>query len=336
MELTDLDKRVLTQIQAGFPIEAKPYCALAERFGTTELDVLASVEKLRDEKVIRRIGAIFDSHRLGYRSTLCAIAAPSDRIEEVAAIVSAYPNVTHNYLREDRYSIWFTLIARSQERIAEIVAEIAAKTGISDILDLPAIRLFKIRVDFDLTGERAADIAAPPVVKPAETVVVELTPAERELALLLQADLPSSENPFAELALILQERGVDVDEAWVLDRTRHWVDTSVIRRFGAAIRHHKTGFTANAMGVWSCPEDRVEEVGRTMASFPEVSHCYERPPAPTWPANLYTMIHGRTRDDVQHTAEAIREAVELPAPRLLYSIREFKKTSMTYFAEDER
>lgn len=336
MELTDLEKRVLTVIQAGFPIEPRPYAAVAERLDSAEEDVLAAVERLRRERVIRRIGAIFDSHRLGYRSTLCAIAAPPERVDEVAAVVSAYPNVTHNYQREDRYSVWFTLIAPSQERIESILREIAETTGIDDILDLPAIRLFKIRVDFDLTGERGGKVAAPPVKKPAETEAVTLSEDEKALAVLLQADLPDSETPFAEIAAKLEERGADVDEAWVLERTRHWVDTGVIRRFGAAIRHHKTGFTANAMGAWYCPEERVEEVGRIMATFPEASHVYERPTTPTWPVNLYTMLHGRTREDVESAAARIRDAVGLDAPRLLYSTREFKKTSMTYFAEDER
>lgn len=335
MELSDLDKRVLTEIQASFPISESPYCELAERFGATEVDVLQSVEKMRDTGVIRRIGAIFDSARLGYRSTLCAIAAPPERIEDVAALVSAYPNVTHNYEREDRYSVWFTLIAPSQERIGEILREIAGETGIDDILDLPAIRLFKIRVDFDLTGERGDVAEVPPVVKPAEVAAAVLTDDERELARLLQADLPQFEHPFAVLADMLQGRGVDATEVWVLDRVRSWVASRVIRRFGAAIKHHKTGFTANAMGVWDCPDERVEEVGTIMASFPEVSHCYERPRAATWPANLYTMIHGRSRAEVEATAARIRDAVGLATPRLLYSVREFKKTSMTYFAEGD-
>jgi DNA-binding Lrp family transcriptional regulator len=253
----------------------------------------------------------------------------------VAADVSAYPNVTHNYEREDRYSVWFTLIAPSQERIGEILREIAGETGIDDILDLPAIRLFKIRVDFDLTGERGDVAEVPPVVKPAEVAAVVLTDDERELARLLQADLPQFEHPFAVLADMLQGRGVDATEVWVLDRVRSWVASRVIRRFGAAIKHHKTGFTANAMGVWDCPDERVEEVGTIMASFPEVSHCYERPRAATWPANLYTMIHGRSRAEVEATAARIRDAVGLATPRLLYSVREFKKTSMTYFAEGD-
>jgi DNA-binding Lrp family transcriptional regulator len=332
MDLTGLDRRVLTEIQAGFPLTGAPYRELGGRLGVPEADVLRSVLKLRETGVVRRVGAIFDSARLGYRSTLCAIAVPAERVDEVAELIGGYPDVTHNYLREDRYNIWFTLIASSRERIEAILAEIAGRTGIDDILDLPAIRLFKIKVDLDLTGERAPRDETSRMTRPAETEAVALTPEERELALLLQDDLPYGEHPFDELAAMLRERGVDVDGAWVLDRASEWVTSGVIRRFGAAIRHHATGFVANAMGVWTCPDERAEEVGRTMASFKEVSHCYQRPSAPTWPANMYTMIHGRGRAECEDVAERIREATGLPEPRLLYSVREFKKTSMTYFA----
>jgi len=332
--LTDLDRRVLSRIQAGFPIEARPYEALAAEFGTTEADVLASVRRMRADRVIRRIGAIFDSARLGYRSTLCAIAAPPERIEEVAALISEYPNVTHNYEREDRYSVWFTVIAPSQERIDVILAEIADRTGITDILDLPAIRLFKIRVDFDLTGEREA-AAAPKMTKPAETEAVTLSGEERALARLVQEDLPDVEAPFAAIAETLRDQGVDADEAWVLGRVRAWVDTGVVRRFGAAIKHHKTGFTSNAMGVWDCTDEaEMERAGAVMAGFAEISHCYQRPRRDTWPHDLYTMIHGRSREECEAVAERVRVATGLPAPRLLYSVREFKKASMRYFAGD--
>ncbi len=333
--LNDLDRRILSAIQGGFPITSRPYAQLADDFGCTEAEALASVAGMRTSGVIRRIGAIFDSARLGYRSTLCAIAVPPERVEEVAAVISAYPNVTHNYQREDRYNVWFTLIAPSAERISEILREIAGTTGIDDILDLPAIRLFKIKVDFDLTGEKADRTEAPPSTRPAETEAVVLTRDERALIRLLQDDLEPVERPFEAVAANLREGGVDADEAWVIERTRSWVDSRVIRRFGAAIKHHKTGFSANAMGAWVVPEDRVEEVGAIMASFREVSHCYERPTTPTWPNNLYTMIHGRTRQECVEVAERIRAATGLRAPRLLYSTREFKKISMRYFADGE-
>jgi len=332
-ELTELDKRVLTEIQANLPVAPAPYAVLAERVDSTEAEVLASVLGMKRDAVIRRIGAIFDSHRLGYRSTLCAIAAPPERVEEVAALIGCYPNVTHNYLREDRYNIWFTLIAESRQRIEQILIEIAATTRIEDILDLPAIRLFKIRVDFDLTGSREGRGEAPPIVKPAETEAATLTDDEKALARLLQDDLPETLTPFADLAARLRDRDVDVTEEWVIERTAAWRDSGVIRRFGAAIKHHKTGFAANAMGVWTSPEDGIEEIGAIMASFKEVSHCYQRPSTPTWPANLYTMIHGRSREECEDVAHRIQGATGLPEPRLLYSVKEFKKTSMKYFAE---
>ena len=338
-DLTDLDRRVLDEIQAGYPVTWAPYCDLADRLTrqgdtTTESDVLASVEKLRFTGVIRRIGAIFDSHRLGYSSTLCSIAAPDDRVEEVAALINEYPNVTHNYLREDKFNVWFTLIAPSPERIEEILTEIASRTGITDILNLPAIRLFKIRVDFDTTGTRAARGEAPPVIKPAETVAATLNDEEKDLARLLQEDLPMSEHPFTEIHEQLEMRGVDRTEEWVRETTQRWIDEGVIRRFGAAIKHSKTGFTANAMGVWDCPKERVEEVGQIMASFKEVSHCYQRPRMPQWPANLYTMLHAKDRDEIEAIAARIQEAVGLSSARLLYSTREFKKSSMRYFSEE--
>jgi DNA-binding Lrp family transcriptional regulator len=263
---------------------------------------------------------------------LCAIAAPPDRIDEVAAAISAYPNVTHNYEREDRYSVWFTVIAPTQVRIDEILGEIAATTGIDDILDLPATRLFKIRVDFDLTGEREA-AEAPKMTRPAEAEVVSMDERERALARLLQGDLPDVEAPFEAIAGQLRSQGTDVDEAWVLGRTRAWTDAGVIRRLGAAIKHHKTGFTSNAMGVWDCPEAEIERVGAIMAGFAEVSHCYQRPRRATWPHDLYTMIHGRSHEECEDVAERIRVATGLPPARLLYSVREFKKASMRYFAE---
>ncbi|KAF0208836.1 MAG: Lrp/AsnC family transcriptional regulator [Actinomycetota bacterium] len=334
-ELTDLDRRMLDRIQASFPVASRPFVTLAKDLGVSEAEALACVRGLKASGVIRRIGAIFDSHRLGYRSTLCAIAVPEERIEEVAALISEYPNVTHNYEREDRYNVWFTLIAHTAARIQAILDEIAETTGIDDILDLPATRLFKIKVDFDFTGERDARSEAPVATRPAETEAVVLSREEKALARLLQGDLHITERPFLDLAKTLLECGYDVDENWVLERTREWVDTRVIRRFGAAIRHHRTGFSANAMGVWHAPEERVEEVGAIMASFKEVSHCYQRPSAPTWPANLYTMIHGRTREECVEVARRIREATGLEEPRLLYSVREFKKTSMKYFAEGE-
>lgn len=146
--MNDLRKKLLNRIQSGFPIVSRPYLALADEFGCSEADLIAEVRKLKEEGVIRRLGAAFASHKLGYSSTLVAMKAPQGRVDEVAAVINEYPNVTHNYLREHEYNIWFTLITPEKDDIERILKEISRKTGITEIKDLPASRLFKIRVQF--------------------------------------------------------------------------------------------------------------------------------------------------------------------------------------------
>ncbi|RJQ51983.1 MAG: Lrp/AsnC family transcriptional regulator [Actinobacteria bacterium] len=148
--MDEVDRKILNIIQTGFPVVPRPYDELAKRVGETTEEVMDRVRRLKAEGVVRRIGATFDSARLGYASTLCAAEVPANRVEEVAAVINSYDNVTHNYLREDRFNIWFTVIAESSERIEEILDEIRARTGVDRILNLPAVRMFKVRVSFEL------------------------------------------------------------------------------------------------------------------------------------------------------------------------------------------
>ena len=156
--LSALDKKILTLIQADFPVQRRPYAAIAQVCGCTEPEALKAVNRLR-EKEIRRLGGVFDLAHLGYVSTLCALAEEDPaKIEQTAAVVSSYPEVTHNYQREDRYNIWFTVIAYGQERIDAILSDIAQRTGVDDILDLPAQNLFKIKVDLKFTDKKTREV----------------------------------------------------------------------------------------------------------------------------------------------------------------------------------
>lgn len=147
--MDQVDRKILNIVQANFPIVERPFQVLAEQVGMSEEEVLKRTSDLIDSGVIRQIGPVFDSQKLGYKSTLVAMAVPPAQLDEVAQIVNRYPEVTHNYGREDTYNLWFTLIAPSQERIEEILREMREKTGITKILNLPAQRLFKIRVEFN-------------------------------------------------------------------------------------------------------------------------------------------------------------------------------------------
>ena len=144
------DKRILDVIQTGFPIAPRPYAAIGEQVGLTEAETLARVRALRASGIIRRIGANFQSAKIGFKSTLCAASVPEDKFEAFTKAVNEHPGVTHNYLRAHGYNIWFTMIGASREKIRQDLAAITEQTGVA-ILNLPADRLFKIRVDFAMS-----------------------------------------------------------------------------------------------------------------------------------------------------------------------------------------
>lgn len=148
--LEDLDRAILNEIQSHFPLVARPYAEMGKKLGASEAEVLARVKNLHDAGIIRRIGANFTSRKLGYTSTLCAARVPPEKLEQFAQVVNRYPGVTHNYLRKHRYNVWFTLIAESPERLAEILEEIRRASRVEDILSLPAKEIFKIKVDFPM------------------------------------------------------------------------------------------------------------------------------------------------------------------------------------------
>ena len=145
-----VDKQLLNLIQSDFPITSEPYKEIGIKLGISEAEVIQRLTDLKTNRIIRRIGATFDSKKLGYRSTLCAMKVPNERLDEVAKLVNSYSGVTHNYLRNHDYNMWFTLITESEKKQHDILQEIQEKSGITDLLNLPAVRFFKVRVDFKL------------------------------------------------------------------------------------------------------------------------------------------------------------------------------------------
>jgi DNA-binding Lrp family transcriptional regulator len=137
-------------LQEDFPVEPRPFLALANKMNITEGEVIELIKEYKEVGYIRRLGGVFDSKSLGYKSTLCAMEVPECKIEEAANIINSYPGVTHNYLRNHKYNIWFTLTAQSIESIERIIEEIKLKTGIDNIINLTSTRTFKIKVNFNI------------------------------------------------------------------------------------------------------------------------------------------------------------------------------------------
>lgn len=350
--MDDLDRSLLNIAQTSFPIEVRPFLVLAKLAGTTESEAWQRIQDLRQEGIIRRIGGVFDSHRLGYKSTLCAAKVPEDKIQPLTELLLSIPGVTHNYLRSHSYNMWFTLIAPSILEVEKTLDRVRDVLGSSEVYSLPAIRLFKIRVDFDFSDKdqlsQQDDLnlhdghqddtleSAPSIIspgswsrdeKPEPYPVDEL---DKEIIRALQGDLPPSLTPFADIA---QE--LEWDEESLLDRTRKLFKAGLIRRFGAVLRHQKAGYTANVMGVWQVPEEKAEETGKIMARFREVSHIYQRPTLPDWPYNLFTMIHGRSLEECQEVMAKISQATGIEDKDMLFSLKELKKSSMKYFIEED-
>jgi len=313
---------LLNTFQRGFPLVARPYAAIAERLGCTEAEVLATLGQLKERGAVSRIGAVVAPRRIG-ASTLAALSAPPDRLAEVADQVSRLSEVNHNYEREHAFNLWFVLAARDADALAATLRQIGEDTG-CPVISLPLREEFHIDLGFDLCGGRRWH------EQPCAPRPVALGEAEQRLMAALEDGLELVPRPFARLAL----RAGTTEEA-VLGQIRDWLADGLLKRFGVVVRHHELGFTANAMAVWDVPDDRISAVGTQLSGEPGVTLCYRRERSlPHWGYNLFCMVHGQAREDVEKRVEEISAAHALDGlPRaVLFSRRRFKQTGARYFS----
>jgi DNA-binding Lrp family transcriptional regulator len=275
--------------------------------------------------VIRRLGAVFDSHRLGYVSTLVAARIPPERLTEVAAMVSEVPAVTHNYGRRHSYNLWFTLTAPSEAEIERTLADLRARTGIGEFHSLPSLAMYKVQAIFRVGDER---LSSPASRVETGADAVALTDDQKRLVRLLAGDFPIVQEPFAELA-----SQTSISKQDLLEQIRAWLAAGVIRRFGAVIAHHRLGYCANGMAVFQVPEERVDAVGRRLAECEEISHCYRRPRLADWPYDLFAMVHGGSEEEVRAFVGRMASDLGLENYDILFSTAEYKKKSFEYFTE---
>ena len=332
--MTDLGAKLLWELQQGLPLVSDPFRVVGEKLGISAAEVLKHIEHFFESGKARRLGGVFDARRLGYRSVLCAVDLPEDVIEKIATAVCSHPGVTHGYERGGvgghRWpNFWFTL-ATPQAEFDRELAVIRHHVEPYALLTLPALRRFKIDVKFDpRTRDRDERVPSPPssVGLGTEPSTESFTPLDRAVVRALENNLPLIEHPFAKIA---EELGMA--ESDLLARLDSWMKQGVLRRMALIVLHRKIGFTANGMCVWDVPKNEVLEVGRRVAEAPEVSHCYERPRSEFFPFTLYAMIHTGNPESTRKLFERISRDAGLQSGQLLLSLREFKKTSMNYFA----
>ncbi len=315
---------LLYQMQNAFPMTDRPFKVIADELGTTEAEVLATVGRLKDEKIIRQTSAIFDTKRLGYTSSLVAFKIAEPDIDRAAEIINAHPGVSHNYLRNHDYNIWFTIAVAADSILGleKTIAILEEQTGAEDAIILPTLKMFKISVKMDTTGKRAKKEK----VKKAAHKTLDLTPRHIEVIQELQKDIPVTSEPFRDATHRL---GMGYEEFFAI--AHELKEAGVMRRFATILNHRRAGFSANAMSIWSVPEAEGEKYGKMLAEFSAVSHCYLRPSYPGWPYNLFAMVHARTQEACDTLIEEMAAETGLTEYSKLYSTREFKKQRLVYF-----
>ncbi|TLX69199.1 MAG: Lrp/AsnC family transcriptional regulator [Thaumarchaeota archaeon] len=323
-----LDKQLLNEIQWTFPLSSRPYLELASKQGLTEDDVMVRISSMKRTGLIRQINAIFDTRKLGYKSALVAFAVEKDKLDSVALEVNKHPGVSHNYERDHEFNMWFTLAVPPDGVLKKDLGVMASLEGVIKFRLLPTLKLYKIGVKLDMVNNDPANLTPDDQVKMIDKKKFELTSRDKEFIRELQKDLEVTSRPFDTSARNL---GITVDE--LFKKANEYESMGVMRRFAAILRHRDAGFTANGMIVWKVPEDKIDEVGYKLASFPQVSHCYRRPVYPDWQFNLFSMIHARTIEAAKKIAIELSNFVGINDHRILFSSREFKKERVKYFVD---
>jgi siroheme decarboxylase len=331
--LDDADRALLNLMQGAFPLDARPYARVAERARMTEEETLARVRRLLDERIIRQVTPIYDTRALGYASMLVAAKVDPEHPWRAAKIVNAHPGVSHNYLRNHEFNMWFTIAVEPGSRLGlEGTLEVLAdEAGAASVRQLPTLKLFKIRMDLEMVGDTKALATAAVAQDPAET---EPQPYdERDVAVIraTQGDMPVIPEPYAPAASKLA-----LTQSELLVRLEDLRERRLLRRVAAILFHRRAGFSANGMGVWKVPDDRIRELGPRMAAFRGISHCYQRPTYPDWPYSVFTMAHGRSKEECDAILDAIAADTGIDERATLYSSTEFKKVRLLYFTGDHR
>jgi DNA-binding Lrp family transcriptional regulator len=330
--LDEFDKQLLDTMQGKFRIVPRPYAEVATLLGVEEQAVLGRVRELIEQRIIRQVTPIFDTRALGYESMLVAAKVDPEHPWRPAKIVNAHPGVSHNYLRNHEFNMWFTLATEPDSPLGldGTLEVLKAETGAESVRQLPTLKLFKIRMDLEMSGDTETLAKAAQVVEPVDIEPQPYDELDKAVIRATQGDLPIVSEPYADAA---RELGMPVDA--LIAHLEGMVDRGLLRRVAAILFHRRAGFSANGMGVWKVPEDQVLEAGRRMAAFRGISHCYERPTYADWPYQLFTMAHGRSKEECDAILDAVRDEVGCIEDRAtLYSSTEFKKVRLLYFTED--
>ncbi len=321
------DTRLIARLHGGLPLTDRPFADVAAGLGIDEETLLERLRELLADGTLSRFGPLYQIERAGGCFVLAALAVPEPRFDAVTQQVNAHPEVAHNYRREHALNMWFVVAAESADAASAVLARIAAETGLP-VLALPKEREYhvELRLPIDAPVRHAATPAPRRATLGEPPAMTALNASDRALIAATQGGLPLVARPYEAVGAMLGVPGETVRA-----RLAQMLEEGLVRRIGAVPNHYRLGFSANGMTVWDVDDARIDALGVRVGALAGVSHCYRRPRRlPDWPYNLFAMVHGRSRAEVERQARAIAQLLGAACRRsdILYSTAILKKTGL--------
>lgn len=347
------DRRLIAHLHGNFPLCDRPFAAVAQALNTAspvlprnapasgtvtwvEEGVIERLRVLLVQGVLTRFGPLFQIERAGGQFVLAAMSVSVERFESVVSTVNTWPEVAHNYQRDHALNLWFVVAAESAEAAQRVLTDIEHETELT-VWAFPKEREYGVELRLplldaaespavELASTQARTSTRSPVCSGHGPVPLALTPFDRQLITATQGGLPLVARPYEAVGAMLGVSG----EA-VAHRLERMEEEGLIRRIGAVPHHYRLGFTANGMSVWDVDDAQVDALGAQVAALPGVSHCYRRPRhRPQWPYNLFAMVHGRSRGEVDAQLQRIKAVLgeACRANDVLFSTAVLKKTGL--------
>lgn len=333
-KFTAIESKILNRVQKDWKITETPFADLSIDLGISESEIIDTVSRLKEEKIIRDISAVFSAEKLGYKSSLVAFKTPADT-DNTAGIINSHQGVSHNYLRDNPYNIWFTIAVRGDQSIESEVKKLALKCGVTDYIILRTEKLLKIGLDLEIgsNGENDESQTAAVPDKEYHTGYRTLSETEKRSVCILQTDLPLCARPFKELT---EKFNTGIDEKTLVLTGERLKKEGIMRRYSAVLKHSRAGYTSNAMTAWKTGSAGIDDktAGIFMRS-PAISHLYIRTVYPgRWEYPLFAMIHARSDEELSSIISGLSEKSGIKDYLVLRSLKEFKKKRVKYFAEE--
>ncbi len=325
--MNELKRQFINRYQGGFPLVEDPFTPVAAELGIDRDELIELLQGLLDDGLLSRFGPLYDASSMGGGITLAALSVPRESYEEVTGLVNAMPEVAHNYQREHTLNMWFVIATETPELLQQALDRIEQATGLP-VYNFPKLQTFYLGLWLRL--DQDGGVSTEPVAGPLKQGGMIIDELDRKIVQFTQAGIPLQAAPYSKIA-----NACACDTQTVIQRMQRMLDRGVIRRIGAIPNHYRVGLHANGMSVWDVDDARLLDLGARIGRLEFVSHCYQRPRhLPSWPYNLFAMIHGHDRDEVMLKQQEVADLLGSSCRQhdVIFSTRILKKTGLRLVA----